>query len=395
MRARFAFAEVLLFSCVNWIRAFSLSDLRPGQPSLLPLPVVAALSFNSFDSCHTYLPGQLIWFGQTLAGVVNPCRLLTKSSTFILCATTMAASTTFPPAASPERQQNSSVGSGSVRRAVSHGCFAACGATLVSHPMDVIKARMATSSAASSAGIVATFQRLLQDEGPRAFARGLGPATAASVAMNGIRLGLDEQRRSTRHYDTPSWISPSFVRGSSDGSGVTSSMAASVAAGAVGAWAVAPLLAVKTRMQLATAASTSSPLRAALVAIGREGGPRAFWAGCAPMVARVAVGSCAQLVTYDAVVDGLSGIVGRPAAALLGAATASVAVGVAMTPFEVVATQCQATGSSARVLVRRAVRSGRGFASLTQGWTAVVARSGPQTAATLLLLEAARRCFPA
>ncbi|MBN3300751.1 S2534 protein, partial [Amia calva] len=151
--------------------------------------------------------------------------------------------------------------------------------------------------------------------------------------MNGVRLGC---------Y---SYAQAAGLTGLQGGS-----LLAGAVAGALGAFVASPAYLVKTHLQAQSVAAivvghqhNHQGVSSALGSIYRSGGVLALWRGVSGAVPRVMVGSAAQLATFSAAKDWVTChqwfIPDSWLVALTAAMISSVAVAIAMTPFDVISTR--------------------------------------------------------
>ncbi|KAG9314110.1 mitochondrial carrier domain-containing protein [Chiua virens] len=183
------------------------------------------------------------------------------------------------------------------------GGVAACIAVTVSNPAEVAKTRLQLQGELAKGGgpkvyrnALDVFAKSWKNEGIRGLQRGLGPAYAYQILLNGSRLGFYEPFRQT--------INRVIGRPVTDQIPLTS-LAAGAASGAVGAALGNPLFLIKARMQ---AYSPALPVGAqhhykssinALSTIFHAEGFRGLIRGMDAAILRTAMGSSVQLPTYN------------------------------------------------------------------------------------------------
>ncbi|TCD68317.1 Mitochondrial oxaloacetate carrier protein [Steccherinum ochraceum] len=182
------------------------------------------------------------------------------------------------------------------------GGIAACVAVTISNPAEVAKTRMQLQGELARGGgvkvynnVFDVFRKTWRNEGIRGIQRGLGPAYAYQILLNGSRLGFYEPFR--RSINTTFGISATEQL-------PATSLAAGAASGAVGAVLGNPLFMVKARMQ---AYSPTLPVGAqhnyknafhALSSIVKSQGAKGLVRGVDAAVLRTSMGSSVQLPTY-------------------------------------------------------------------------------------------------
>lgn len=183
------------------------------------------------------------------------------------------------------------------------GGVAACVAVTFSNMPDVAKTRMQLQGELAKDGGVRVYKNVLdvmvktwRNEGIRGMQRGLGPAYAYQILLNGSRLGFYEPFRHALNRMVG--LQPT------DQMPITS-IIAGAGSGAVGAVLGNPLFLIKARMQ---AYSPALPVGHqhfykhswdALSTIYRSEGLRGLVRGVDAAVLRTAMGSSAQLPTYN------------------------------------------------------------------------------------------------
>ncbi|KAF5323380.1 hypothetical protein D9611_005597 [Ephemerocybe angulata] len=183
------------------------------------------------------------------------------------------------------------------------GGIAACIAVTVSNPAEVAKTRLQLQGELAKNGGVRVytnsldvFKKTLKNEGVRGLQRGLGPAYAYQILLNGSRLGFYEP---FRHG-----INKMFGWSATDQIPLTSVLAGATS-GAVGATLGNPLFLIKARMQ---AYSPALPIGTqhhykssfdALSTIFRKEGFRGLIRGVDAAILRTSMGSSVQLPSYN------------------------------------------------------------------------------------------------
>ncbi|KAJ7459151.1 mitochondrial carrier domain-containing protein [Mycena galericulata] len=183
------------------------------------------------------------------------------------------------------------------------GGVAACIAVTVSNPAEVAKTRLQLQGELAKAGTEKVYKNALdamaktfKNEGIRGAQRGLGPAYAYQILLNGSRLGFYEPFR--RNFNK-------FIGRSPDEQLPATAIIAGATSGAVGASLGNPLFLIKARMQ---AYSPALPVGAqhyyknsfhALSTIFRAEGPRGLIRGIDAAILRTSMGSSVQLPSYN------------------------------------------------------------------------------------------------
>ncbi|KAL4458397.1 hypothetical protein ABPG75_013262 [Micractinium tetrahymenae] len=295
------------------------------------------------------------------------------------------------------------------------GCCASCGAVAITNPADVIRTRLelqgelARGGALVYRGALHGLVKMVQQEGPGVLFRGLKPAFAFQIAVNGTRLGT--------FIPLKKWLIAHRDRHGLDD--FFTSLLAGAGAGMVGAAIGTPFQLIKTRMQAAARGAAAAAAGAAGAAAGaaarqpyaglgdalativKNEGFLGLYRGAGLNMAKIAVASAVQLAVFDGVKarlqrdeDGW----GRrhPTAALLAAAMAAgLAVTAVIQPVDVVTTRLwnQPVVNGVGTLYRNALDCAaktvavEGPTALYKGCTAHFLRAGPHTVLTLLLLH--------
>ncbi|ESK90474.1 oxaloacetate carrier [Moniliophthora roreri MCA 2997] len=182
------------------------------------------------------------------------------------------------------------------------GGIAACGAVTVSNPAEVAKTRLQLQGELAKDGGKKVYRntfdvlaKTARNEGIRGVQRGLGPAYAYQILVNGARLGFYEPMR--RGLNRAANLSPSEQN-------MATSVIAGASTGAIGATLGNPMFLIKARMQ---AYSPALPVGTqhyyrnsihALSSIIREEGLRGLLRGTSAAVLRTASGSSVQVPSY-------------------------------------------------------------------------------------------------
>ncbi|KIY74043.1 mitochondrial carrier [Cylindrobasidium torrendii FP15055 ss-10] len=183
------------------------------------------------------------------------------------------------------------------------GGVAACIAVTISNPAEVAKTRMQLQGELAKAGgdkvyknALDVFGKTWRHEGIRGLQRGLTPAYAYQILLNGSRLGFYEPLRQT--------FNELIGKDGASQVPITSVLAGAVS-GAVGASLGNPLFLIKARMQ---AYSPAFPVGAqhyyksswdALSTIFKAEGARGLIRGIDAAILRTAMGSSVQLPSYN------------------------------------------------------------------------------------------------
>jgi solute carrier family 25 phosphate transporter 23/24/25/41 len=161
------------------------------------------------------------------------------------------------------------------------GASAACTATIVTYPLDIIRLRLSVDP--TTTNMVAVFKNIMREEGVMAFAKGL-PATCLSIApysaLNFCAFDLFKQ------------TIPEEIRNEPQGIAMASLMATAVATGSC-----YPLDTVRRQMQMKSSTATNIVVAAKnIVATQGVGG---LFRGFVPNAVKNMPNKSIQLTTYD------------------------------------------------------------------------------------------------
>ncbi|XP_062393345.1 solute carrier family 25 member 35 [Sardina pilchardus] len=224
--------------------------------------------------------------------------------------------------------------------------MAACGACLFTNPLEVVKTRMQLQGELKSRGTYQVYYRNVfhafytigKVDGLAGLQKGLAPGLVYQFFMNGVRLGSYAIIESAGYIQTDGKVS------------AVKSIVAGAIAGVVGAYMGSPIYLVKTHLQSQATSSIAvghqhrhRGMLHALADIHKKHGMMGLWRGSSAAIPRVSVGSAAQLSTFSSSKELLIELQLFPEGSWLIALTAgmisSVAVVMAMTPFDVVSTR--------------------------------------------------------
>ncbi|AGO10433.1 AaceriABL023Wp [[Ashbya] aceris (nom. inval.)] len=276
------------------------------------------------------------------------------------------------------------------------GGAAACVAVTFTNPIETVKTRLQLQGELVAGGSrlytgpAQAVSLIYRTEGMRGLQQGLACAYAYQILLNGSRLGL---------YDPLRVALGGCVLGdrSAHGSAVLAvNAAAGAAAGIIGAVLGSPLQLVKTRMQaLAHDGARLPSAWPTLVAVFKDRGVRGLYQGVDAAILRTGVGSAVQLAVYSHAKEALGRhIPDGMALYTLASTISSVAVCIAMNPFDVAMTRMyNHRGSLYRGpldCLYKTVKS-EGFCALYKGHMAQLLRVAPHTILCLTLMEQALR----
>ncbi|XP_068227267.1 solute carrier family 25 member 35-like isoform X2 [Palaemon carinicauda] len=227
------------------------------------------------------------------------------------------------------------------------GAAAACGAVIVSNPMDVLKTRMQLQGELKERGRYSIIYKNIfhaafavgQADGLSGLQKGLGPALGYQIVMNGIRFGLYQK------------ILDSGIISLSDGSTSTlGCVIAGAGVGVLGGFFGSPLYLVKTHLQSQAVESIAvgyqhnhQSVSSALIKIAKQDGLKGLWRGASTSIPRVGIGSASQLFTYSKSKDWLDHYELYPRdswqSTFTGAMASGLVIALCMSPFDVISTR--------------------------------------------------------
>ncbi|XP_078615816.1 solute carrier family 25 member 35-like [Branchiostoma floridae x Branchiostoma japonicum] len=227
------------------------------------------------------------------------------------------------------------------------GGVSACGATLFSNPLAVVRTRLQLQGELKPRG---TYQRHYRNvfhafftigrvDGLLALQKGLVPALWSQFFMSSVRLGTYQSLHNL-----------GLTTDSSGNVVWWRSIIAGAVAGCAGAFVGSPIIMVKTQLQSRSASTiavghqhTHASMTQGLKAIYGEYGILGLWRGVSGVMPKVTVGSAAQLSTFAISKEKIQNLGIFPhnsfAVPMLGAMVSSVVVVTFMTPFDVVSTR--------------------------------------------------------
>ncbi|KAM3824256.1 solute carrier family 25 member 34 isoform 2-T2 [Vipera latastei] len=267
------------------------------------------------------------------------------------------------------------------------GAAACCLACVFTNPLEVVKTRLQLqgelrcqgSYRRHYRGVLQALVAVSRADGLRGLQKGLAAGLLYQGLMNSVRFGAYSHAEDIGLTQQPG-----------------GTLAAGAVAGALGAFVGSPAYLVKTHLQAQTAAAIAvghqhnhKSISGAFEAIYRRQGLLGLWRGVSGAVPRVMVGSSVQLATFASAREWVARQQwfqeGSWMVALAGGMISSVAVAVAMTPFDV--------GKHYRGFFDCVVRVSEkeGIPALYKGFGPAYLRLGPHTVLSLLFWDELRR----
>ena len=271
--------------------------------------------------------------------------------------------------------------------------LAVCGAVVFTNPLDVIKTRLQLQGELKQKGTYEVHYRnlfqavlaIVKADGVFALQRGLIPALYYQFVANGCRLGIYQSLDNT-----------GIIR-NDKGQVITSrSLFFGGLSGAIGTFIGSPFYMVKIQIQSRSSVAIGfqhhhQKMFPALCGIYRKGGIPGLWRGVGAAMSRSTVGSAAQLATFSkskSLIENLEVLEkSNLMIPFLAACLAGLAIGLVMTPFDVVATRLYNQGNGKyRGMLHcfGATLGSEGIGGLYKGLSAQYIRNGPHTVLTLM-----------
>ncbi|KAJ5691224.1 hypothetical protein N7488_011959 [Penicillium malachiteum] len=274
------------------------------------------------------------------------------------------------------------------------GGSASCMAVMVSHPFDLIKVRMQTVSSGAKEGFMVTGLHIIRNDGPKSLYNGLSAGIMRSkwgpVTYGTSRIALyEEMKQSAKERNQP----------------LTVPMIASMAAvsGFIGAIFGTPSDIANVRMQNDRALPMQDRrnyknIFDAWIQMKRQEGWRSFVKGLWPNCFRSGTMTASQLASYDVFKRLLQRISKtdeeKPLIHLSASVLASLVATSVSSPMDVIRTQLMNSSKKMSVVgVVRHLTQSEDLRWVFRGWTPSFIRMGPQTIATLVMLEQHKRIY--
>ncbi|KAI8930109.1 mitochondrial carrier domain-containing protein [Entophlyctis helioformis] len=267
---------------------------------------------------------------------------------------------------------------------------------------------------------ISAFVRIARNEGIAGIQKGLAPAYAYQILLNGTRLGLYDPLKLAIQNGIDR-VAGSGVAGSAGykpAAPVVAMVLSGAASGTLGAMIASPLFLIKTRMQSYTTSLAvghqhsyvTKGLLFSLKTVYRNEGLRGLWRGADASMVRTGVGSAVQLSSYDGCKQMLlrsgwfdtahNGGQGGISLHFMASLVTSFFVCIAMNPFDVASTRMynqhvSADGKTGSLYkngldcIVKTVRA-EGPVALYKGFFAHYLRIGPHTILTFVFLEQLR-----
>ncbi|KAG2421298.1 hypothetical protein HFD88_005272 [Aspergillus terreus] len=269
------------------------------------------------------------------------------------------------------------------------GGSASCMAVVVSHPLYLIKVRMQMDGGARQ-GTVKTAIRVVRSEGLRGLYSGLSAGLTRQLTYGSVRIGLYETIKEHAKANNISMSPPVLA--------LTAAMT-----GFIGAIFGTPSDIANIRMQndrsLPPAARRNyRHVVDAWVQMKRREGWRAFIQGIWPNCFRCGFMTSSQLASYDIFKNILMRVTNtsgdHPAIHVSASLLASLVATTVCSPMDVVKTHLmESSGKGTTLGVIKELTRNEGPKWIFRGWTPSFVRLGPQTIATLVLLEQHKRVY--
>ncbi|KAJ5776659.1 uncharacterized protein N7511_001670 [Penicillium nucicola] len=270
------------------------------------------------------------------------------------------------------------------------GGSASCMAVLVSHPLDLLKVRMQMEPGGVKAGTFASCARIVREEGLLALYNGLSAGFMRQLTYGSVRIGLYETLKDeARANSIP--VSPPVL-------GLLAGISGFVGAIFGNASDIGNI-----RMQ--NDGSLPPHLRRnyrhvfdAWGQIRRLEGWRAFGQGLWPNAFRCGLMTSCQLASYDSFRELLSKTTGidgnNPGLQVSASFLAALVATTLCSPIDVIKTQLMGSSEKQGVWqVIKGLTATEGARWIFRGWAPSFVRLGPQTVATLVMLEQHKRIF--
>ncbi|XP_042336199.1 solute carrier family 25 member 34 isoform X2 [Sceloporus undulatus] len=282
------------------------------------------------------------------------------------------------------------------------GATACCMACIFTNPLEVVKTRLQLQGELRSRGtyprhyrgVLQALVAVCRADGLGGLQKGLAAGLLYQGLMNGVRFYFYSHAEDVGLTQRPG-----------------GTIIAGAGAGALGAFVASPAYLVKTHLQAQTVAAIAvghqhnhQSVSGAFESIYRTQGLLGLWRGVNGAVPRVMVGSAVQLATFASAKDWVGKHQwfkeGSWMVALAGGMISSVAVAVAMTPFDVVSTRLynqpvdeMGVGKHYRGFLDCFVQvtSKEGLLALYKGLGPAYLRLGPHTILSLLFWDELRK----
>ncbi|GAB5593883.1 hypothetical protein Unana1_08783 [Umbelopsis nana] len=256
---------------------------------------------------------------------------------------------------------------------------------MVSHPFDLAKVRLQTTTGASRSGMLKTMLTIVTKEGPTALYAGLSASLLRQATYSTVRFGVYDILKNAM---TTGNQKPGFVQ----------MLVCSSVAGALGGVCGNPGDVVNVRMQndgqlpVAQRRNYRNALDG-VIRMTREEGVTSLMRGVGPNINRAVLMTGSQLVSYDVFKDLLLNTLGLKDGVTVQFGSSLLAGLVATTvcsPVDVIKTRIMsassAQGTGAMAAMKDMMRN-EGVLSFFKGWTPAFIRLGPHTIVTFMVLE--------
>lgn len=275
------------------------------------------------------------------------------------------------------------------------GGSAAALATVVTHPLDLVKVRMQTRAPDAPKTMVGTFSFIFRNEGPKGLYKGLSASLLRQLTYSTVRFGVYEDLK-VRFAPEPT---PDNPKGKPS---TLNLILQSSVAGFLGGIAGNPGDVLNVRMQ-SDFGKPSAERRNykhaidGLIRMTREEGVTSLFRGVSANSSRALLMTASQLASYDLIKQFLinsMGMADNITTHFVGSLSAGFVATTVCSPVDVIKTRIMSgAGKQSVMQILKTATQKEGYLWMFRGWVPSFIRLGPHTIFTMIFFEQHKKLY--